>query len=141
MADTQNIKDEYFEELCQKLDILYYKCLSLEAQNKALHEENKMLIDYITKIGIKIKTELCTSYDYRNAFETRFKRVDLERCSFYVQEPEVERTKEFLSMLKNGEALPPFRFNSYHKHFMNDFSDFSDMDMIEYKYQREVGVK
>ena len=141
MADTQNLKDEYFEELCQKLDILYYKCLLLEAQNKALHEENKMLIDYITKIGVKVKTELCTSYNYQNACETRFKRVDLDRASFYVQDPNVERTEEFLSMIKNGEALPPFKFNSYHKHFMNDFSNFSDMDMIEYKYQREVGVK
>lgn len=141
MADTQNLKDEYFEELCKKLDNLYYDCLSLEAQNRALHEENKMLIDYISRIGIKIKTELCTSYNYQNACETQFKRVDLDRASFYIEAPDIKRTGEFLSMIKNGEALPPFRFNSYHRHLINDISNFSDMDMIEYNYRKEVGIK
>ena len=134
-------EDARMEELYQKLDDLWHRSKVLESENKALYEENKLLIDYISKIGIKIKTDLCTSYDYRDSRCSHFKRVDLERSSFYVEAPQIERTEEFLSMLRNGEALPPFRFNSYCRNLTHDFSSFSDMDMIEYKYQREVGVK
>ena len=133
------IENQYMDELIKKMAELNFVCEGLVAENKALHDENRMLVDYITKIGVKIKTELCTNYDYEAMRPVQFKRMDLDRATFYVESPHVERTNEFLSMLKNGEALPPFRFNSYRKLLSLDLSDYSDAEMFEYKCRKEEG--
>lgn len=140
MTDQQNQKDEYFEEVLKKLEELYNICGALTAQNKALKQENELLTDYITKIGVKIKTEVCAQRDWNDNRDLHFKCVDIDRACFYVSNPDSERADEFIQMIKDG-ILPPFRFESYCKHFSANLSAFSDRDMIDYKYRKEVGIK
>lgn len=134
------MKNKEIVALQNAMNELHFECERLAAENKALHEENKNLIEYITNIGVKIKTELCTEYNFQDRNSVTFKRLDLDRATLYVKAPDVKRTNEFLNMIRNCRILPPFNFASYQKNLTADLSKFSDSEMLDYKYRRETGV-
>lgn len=84
------------------MDVKYEtQAIQLMIQNQKLHEENKMLLDFIKNLGIKISSELCEYKDWKEGW-LRFKRVIIDRCEIHIPEPSKEQVDDWKWELEKG---------------------------------------
>lgn len=77
------------------------QAIELMIENHKLHEENKLLLDFIKNLGIKISSELCEYKDWKEGW-LRLKRVAVDRCEFVIPEPTKEQIDDWKYRLEQG---------------------------------------
>ena len=77
------------------------QAIELMIENHKLHEENKLLLDFIKNLGIKIFSEISEYKDWKEGW-VRFKRVTIDKCEFVIPEPTKEQIDDWKYRLEQG---------------------------------------
>ena len=115
------------------------QAIHLMVQNHRLHEENKILLDFIKKLGIKISSEITEDKDWKEGW-LRFKRVAIDSCEFVIPEPSESQIEDWKYRLELGVLSRLDRME--HPRLIH--ADLTDKDLFEVKlFTKEIkdGVK
>lgn len=104
------------------------QAIELMIQNRKLHEENKLLLDFIRNLGIKISSEICEYKDWKKGW-VRFKRVAIDKCEFVIPEPTEEQIDDWKYRLEMGVLSRLDRM----EHPKLVHADLTDKDSFEVK--------
>ena len=110
------------------------QAMELMIQNHKLHEENKLLLEFIKKLGIKISSELSAYKDWKEGW-VRFKRVSIDKCEFVIPEPSEDQIEDWNYRLELGVLSRLDRME--HPRLIH--ADLTDKDPFEVKmFTKEV---